>query len=137
VLRQLADDAIAPFHDQTLARRVRQAIHEWEQRAQASVDEQAADHIEQIRSDVVPLLEEKRDQIERVLDEIQEVLDDVRVDAGGFDLPPVPELPELVLDGDPPEPLCDSSWGFAEQCRRLIAAKNYDTNGHYDDGYVG
>jgi hypothetical protein len=30
------------------------------------------------------------------------------------------------LDGEQPEPLCDSRWDFAEQCRRLIASKNYD-----------
>ena len=47
-----------------------------------------------------------------------------------FDLPPIPAVPEPVIDHDQPsEPLCDSRWEFAEQCRRLIASKNYDTNG--------
>jgi hypothetical protein len=33
-----------------------------------------------------------------------------------------------VADGELPEPLLDSRWGFAEQCRRLIDSKRY-TNG--------
>jgi hypothetical protein len=138
VLQRIASDAIAPFYDDTLDRRVRQAIRDWKEQAQRVVDEQSADHREQIHADVMPALEEKRDEIQRVLDEIPELLDTVRIDAGMFDLPPIPEVPEPVIDHDRhPEPLCDSRWNFTEQCRRLIAWKNYDTNGHYDDGYIG
>ena len=60
--------------------------------------------------------------------EIEELLATIEVDADMFELPDVSELPEPELDGDQPEPLCDSAWEFAEQCRRLIRSKRY-TNG--------
>ena len=129
LLRQIANDAIAPFYDRTLDARVYRARREWEEQAQQAVDEQAAEHVEQIHAEVVPLLEEKRDEINAILAEIQQTLDDVRVDARMFDLPPIPAVPEPQLDSDQPEPLCDSRWEFAEQCRRLIASKNYDEMG--------
>jgi hypothetical protein len=126
LLRQIADDAIAPFYDHTLARRVADAKREWLAIAQQAVDEQAADHLEQIHADVIPELEAKRDEIQQILASVQEVLNDVRVDASMFELPPKPPVPQPVIDYDSqPEPLCSSRWDFVEQCRRLIAAKNY------------
>ena len=142
LLRQIADDAISRFYDDTLDRRVRQARNEWRRQAQQSVDEQSAEHRERISDDVVPLLDEKRAEIDQVLDEVRQaldekeqqiraVLDEVHLDAGMFELPPIPPVPEPVF-GDQPEPLCDSRWDFTEQCRRLIASKNY-TNGEIGD----
>ena len=95
-----------------------------------AVDEQAAEHREQIHAEVMPGLEEKRDEIQQILDGIPELLETVRIDADMFDLPAIPAVPEPVIDHDAhPEPLCDSLWDFTEQCRRLIASKNYDTDG--------
>jgi hypothetical protein len=132
LLRRIALDAIKPFYDRTLARRVYAAKREWLAIAQQAIDDQAADHLEQIHADVLPVLEEKSDQIRQIVASVQEVLDEVRVDASMFNLPPVPDIPEPVIDYDSqPEPLCDSRWDFTEQCRRLIASKNYD------DGHVG
>ena len=37
----------------------------------------------------------------------------------------LPDVPVAELDGDQPEPLLDTCWSFVEQCRRLIASKNY------------
>jgi hypothetical protein len=139
LLRQIANDFISSFYDDTLNRRVRLARDEWRRQAQQSVDEQSAEHRERISNDVVPLLDEKRAEIDQVLDEVRQALDEkeeqiravldaVHLDPGMFELPPVPPVPEPVF-GDQPEPLCDSGWDFTEQCRRLIASKNYDTNG--------
>ena len=48
-----------------------------------------------------------------------------------LELPEVPEIPAGSTDGVDglPSPLIDSSWGCAEQCRRLIAHKAYEGNG--------
>jgi hypothetical protein len=58
-------------------------------------------------------------------EQIAELNDQLRIDARDFDLPAM-VIPEADLDGrEPPEPLLDSWWPFAEQCRALIASKAY------------
>jgi hypothetical protein len=43
-------------------------------------------------------------------------------------------IPAAVIDPDTqPLGLCDSRWSFDVQCRRLIASRNYDTDGSGDD----
>lgn len=59
---------------------------------------------------------------------INEVLDEVDIDPDQFDLPEIPALPAPQLHGNQQQPLLDSRWDFAEQCRALIASKS-DTNG--------
>ena len=110
-------DAIAPFFDKTLDRRIRDARDEWIEEAQESIDAQTDADLEVLREQAVARLAEYREQI-------QELLESVRVDADMFELPDVPDVPEPVLDGDQPGPLCDSRWDFDEQCRELIASKN-------------
>lgn len=123
LLRQIANDAIAPFYDHTLDDRVRQARTEWEQQAQRALDEQAGPHLGQLRADAIERIEEKRAEIDAILD-------DVWVGADDLELPPA-VISEAQLDPNrvQPMPLCDSRWSFTEQTRRLIALKNYDTNG--------
>ncbi len=121
VLTALARDAIAPFYDNTLSRRVREAAQQWQADAQQAIDAQGGEQLEELRITAGTRLAE-------VQDRIQEILDDVRIDPDQFDLPEIPELPEAELDGPVPTPLLDSRWDFAEQCRRLIESKRY-TNG--------
>ena len=126
LLRRIATDAIGRFYDTTLSRRVSAAQREWLAVAKRAVEDQAAEHREQIHADIMPALDEKRDEIRQVLAGVTELLETVRIDAGMFDLPEIPAVPEPVIDHDShPEPLCDSRWSFAEQCRRLIASKSY------------
>ena len=123
LLAGLARDAIAPFYDTTLERRAQQLRAEWRDAAQQAIDDQAGgEQMEQLRTDTAARLEELRARID-------EVLDEVHIDVDQFDLPEVPALPEPELTGDAPEPLLDSRWDFAEQCRRLIASKNYEWRG--------
>ena len=77
-----------------------------------------------------PIREQVAEQLAGKAAEIEELLSTIEVDADMFELPDVPRLPEpeLELGGAQPEPLCDSAWEFAEQCRRLIKSKRY-TNG--------
>lgn len=123
-LRQLALDAIAPFYDDTLSRRVRAIADEWRTAAQQAINEQGGEQLEDLRAVAAARLDEVRDRLE-------EILDDVRIDPDQFDLPELPDLPAAQLNGDRPDPLLDSRWDFAEQCRRLMESKRY-TNGHGD-----
>jgi hypothetical protein len=125
LLRRIAEDAIAPFYDDTLDVRVDRAKDEWRQLAQQVLQEQTGD-MERLRDDVAAQLAEKRD-------EIHALLEAVRVDADRLDLPPIPEIPRAAVapTRTQPKPLCDSRWSFAEQVRRLKASKNYD------DGEMG
>ncbi|MGZ4563079.1 MAG: hypothetical protein ACXVX6_05780, partial [Mycobacterium sp.] len=117
LLTQLAREAIAPFYDATLERRTQRIRSEWLDAAQQAINDQSGgDRMEQLRTDAAARLDDLRDRI-------NEVLDEVDIDVDQFELPDIPELPEAELDGDQPEPLLDSRWDFAEQCRRLIEAK--------------
>lgn len=122
LLRQIAEDAIAPFYDHTLVTRVSLAEVEWQEQAQQIVDQRSGEHLEALRADAADRIEQKRA-------EINAILDDVWVDADEFELPPavIPEA-ELHPDREQPMPLCDSRWSYTEQTRRLIASKQY-TNG--------
>jgi hypothetical protein len=123
LLAQLARDAIAPFFDTTLARRAEEIRREWREAAQRAVDEQAGgESSERLRADAVARLDQLRDRI-------NEVLAEVDIDPDQFELPDIPALPTPEVNwADQPEPLLDSRWGFAAQCRALIEAKAY-TNG--------
>jgi hypothetical protein len=122
LLRQIARDAIAPFFDSTLEDRVRDARQEWLAAAQARIEEQDGGDLDQLRDDAAAALADKHD-------EIQAILDSVTIDPDQFDLPG-PVIPEAAVDHDAqPLGLCDSRWSFAEQTRRLIASRNYDTDG--------
>ena len=119
LLRQLAEDAIAPFYDATLNRRVRQAEREWIAQAQAVVD-QGVDQqfLSRLRSDA----DEKLRALRSEIDAINHAL---RLDADDFDLP-TPVVPTAELNGHVHgTPLLDSRWPFIDQTRRLIDCKAY------------
>jgi hypothetical protein len=119
LLQQLARDAIGPFYDATLERRVTRARQEWLQAAQAVIDANLdADQLARIRADAEAKLEAMRTEIE----ELNQAL---RVDASDFDLPEM-DVPTFTLTGNVDGlPLLDSRWSFAEQCRQLIHSKAY------------
>jgi hypothetical protein len=119
LLRQIARDAIAPFYDLELDRRVAAYRHEWLGRAQemiaASFD---LDRLAEIRANAEAQLGGMREQI-------RELNDALRIDVDPDDLPPI-ELPDAESGGwQSNPPLIDSRWDFAEQCRALIASKAY------------
>jgi hypothetical protein len=121
LLRRIARDALTPFYDATLARRVFEARSRWIDAAQAAVDE-AADPalMESIRESAARQLDEMRQQI-------AELNDSLRIDPGDITLPAF-DVPVAEMNGHHrPEPLLDSRWGFAEQCRRLINSKAYES----------
>ncbi len=121
LLQRIAEESIAPFYDDTLHDRVRQARREWQERAQRVLDERAGEHLEELRADAAERLAEKRDEIQRILDSVR-----VNPDELEFELPSA-EVPQAVIDHEmlPDTALCDSAWDFTDQCDRLIASKNY------------
>jgi hypothetical protein len=119
-LRRLARAAVAPFYDRTLARRVSEARVEWVRQAQEVVDNSIdQEHLDRLRVDAEARLGELRSEIDAINDAL-------RLDISDFDVLPVPDVPEPVLDGGQPLPLLDSAWSFADQCRRLKASKRYE-----------
>ena len=119
LLDQIARDAIAPFYDGTLSRRVAAYRDEWLGRARemiaASFD---LDRLAEIRRDAEAQLEGMREQI-------RELNDALRIDVDPGDLPEIviPEAESGGVASNPP--LIDSRWDFAEQCRALIESKAY------------
>ena len=122
LLAQIAEDAIEPFYDRTLDRRIDEAKQTWHEEAQRIIDADLDQHLEQVRDAAAAKLEELQAEI----DAINEAL---RFDIGDFDVPPVPAVPLPVLTEDHPLPLVDSRWSFTDQCRALIDSKAYRGGG--------
>jgi hypothetical protein len=119
LLRQIAEDAIAPFYDSSLGYRVARARNQWEEEAQAILDETIdEDQLVQLRGRAEAKLEEVRAEIAA----INEAL---RVDISEFDLPALPAIPAPAIDDDEPLPLVDSRWSFVDQSQALVASKAY------------
>lgn len=118
VLTEIAHEAIAPFYDLTLERRVDQARWEWEMRAREAVAAAVAGGVlEEIAADLHEHLEVLRSKVDAANTRLRAAVADV-------------ELPEIVvpephLDPVYPVPLIDSGWSFARQCHALIASKAY------------
>jgi hypothetical protein len=124
LLRQIAEQAVAPFFDSTLSRRCSRASSEWRGSCQEAVDAQTdQDHLEALADEANEALDALRQEIERLSEQIS-------IDPSGYELPPRPALPEPEITAEPDgSPLIDSAWSWAEQSRRLIASKAYDGAG--------
>ena len=121
LLQQIALDAIAPYWDATLVRRVTAARRDWLARAQAVVDAGLdAEALAAIRADAGRKLAEMQDEIDRINGAMQ-------FDIGDFELPE-PVVPTAVIDEEAhPLPLFSTQESWADQTRRLMRAKRYQT----------
>ena len=118
LLRQIARDAIGPFYDFDLDRRVIAAHEDWIERAIAVVtDTMNAERMVRIRAEATEKLDAMREQIAELNSQLQ-------IDVDDFDLPAI-EIPEAELSGMYPLPLLDSSWSFVDQCKALTDSKAY------------
>jgi hypothetical protein len=119
LLRQIARDALAPFYDHDLGRRVAHARSEWIRESLEIINRDVdGERLARIRAEAERKLAGMREQI-------AELNDQLRIDAGDFDLPEM-VIPGPDLDGrEPPHPLLESWWPFAEQCQALIDSKAY------------
>jgi hypothetical protein len=118
LLRQITIEAIKPFYDETLDRRVAEAKTSWIGEAIEVIDRDLdSARLSVLRAQAARKLTEMQQQI-------QELSDQLRIDVDDFDLPPI-DVPRAVLDREPEIPLIDSRRPFADQCRRLIGSKSY------------
>ena len=115
MLRRLADEAIAPFFDETLWRRCRRAQDDY----QSLADEAFAD-IGGLVSQAEALRAEIREKVDALNDEMADAIRGI--DLG---LPP-PEVPKAEVSGDPvAEVIFSTDWHFADASRRLRDRKRY------------
>jgi hypothetical protein len=119
LLTRIASEATGQFYDASLGARVRRYRDEWLDRAndmiEATLD---TARLAEIRREAEQRLSQMREQI-------RQLNDAMRIDVDDDDLPPI-DIPdaELTEEGGLP-PLVSSDWDFADQCRALIASKQY------------
>jgi hypothetical protein len=123
LLRRIARDALDPFYDHTLDRRIRQAIDDWHEQAQAVVD---ANVDPAALADLQTAARARLDEMAQAIDELNEQM---QLDPDGFDLPDF-ELPQAGVDVMlQDEPLISSGWDFTEQCTLLKRDRAYGGDG--------
>jgi hypothetical protein len=119
LLREIAEEQLAPFFDHGLDRRIRLARRQWEEQAQEQLvtligEEQLAEFRQQAQQ-----------RLDELHTEIEAINTALEVDAGSLDLPGF-SIPEAIVTAESTTPpLISSAWPFAEQCARLIDAKGY------------
>ena len=121
LLTQVARDAIRPWFDVGLERRMREVRQAWEKEAnRVLVDQVGADQLAQLRREA----EEKIEQLHELREEVEEAM--YVDDLDGVELPPPPDPPDPVVKGVAGHPpLVDSGWGLLEQARALKRHKSY------------
>jgi hypothetical protein len=120
LLDEIVREAISPFFDTSLARRVREAKTEWLGRAQARLDEQTD------QAELARIRDEAGEKLATLRAEIDAINEALKIDIGDIDLPEIPEIPEPQVSEANGQPLIDSGWEWVEQTRRLIASKAYE-----------
>jgi hypothetical protein len=121
LLDQLARQAIAPFYDDGLARRVTDAREDWLAEAGAIVDAKIdADRRQALAEQLQAQLDAMREEIRQATEHIRE---QIHIDASEFDLPEIIVPDAEIDDYEQPAPLIDSEWDFAEQSQALIDSK--------------
>jgi hypothetical protein len=118
LLDQLVRDAIAPFFDARLDRRVAQVRAEWRARAQDMLSDQLGPER------LAEMCAKAEAQLAELEEQIAAVNDALRVDATGIRFPPI-VVPRPVVAGADRLPLIDSDWSHAKQCRALRDRKAY------------
>ncbi|HEV7253076.1 MAG TPA: hypothetical protein VGN97_08240 [Mesorhizobium sp.] len=120
LLQRIAEEAVEPFFDATLARRVTEARDAWEAEAQQALDVQ----LDQAQ------VADIRARAEADLDALRAKLDSLEVATEGLDLDlPPARLPNPLLHGEPPLPLVSSDMPLVEHIRLLRSRKDYSGGG--------
>jgi hypothetical protein len=118
LMREIALDAITPFYDHGLDRRVDEARRAWFSEALDLINRQLdGERLFGIREQATRRLGEMQRQID-------ELNGQLRIDVDDFDLPPI-AIPVARTEGSTESPLIDSRLPFADQCQRLIDSKAY------------
>jgi hypothetical protein len=123
LLREIVRGAIRPYFDTSLDRRVREARAEWQQQAQAILEDRLGpERMEEMRAEAELKLAGLDEQVAAINESL-------RVDVDDIDLPPI-EVPHPQITRERSLPLVRSGpragWSHGEQCRRLIRRKAYE-----------
>jgi hypothetical protein len=120
LLRSMVTEAVKPFVDYGLDRRVSEAKKRWLEEAQAAFGEQVnREQIDRIRDEAVERLDDLREEIEALNEALRVETDDE------YDLPEI-VVPQAELNGSVAgSPLISSDWDWVTQSRRLIESKSY------------
>ncbi|MGD0109757.1 MAG: hypothetical protein ABSC06_37890 [Rhodopila sp.] len=123
VLRQIAEDAIKPFFDETLGQRADKLRAEWQSRATAWFESQPS--YAEATSRITEAREEMEDAVDALNDAqrlASEKLQAALTDATGAPEPPEDTI-EPAINATTPEPLFTSTDTFAFASRKLIDRK--------------
>ncbi len=131
VLREIVEEAVKPYFDDTLDQRVWRARDAWETDAWQAIDEQIGADVDLIREGAAESLGELRDRLEQVTNQLRDQVEQINADlvaaCGRIDygaLPPI-VVPEPQIDVVKKGVLCSSDWSWAEMTRALIRRKRY------------
>ena len=122
-LTRIAEEAFLPYWDAGLARRTARVQLQWEQEAQAVIDETVnPEELMRLGAEAeaqIDAITAARDRLDVLDSEVDELAEDI-------ELPEPPARPEAEIDEDAQKPLIDSRWGFVEGTRSLKARKAYE-----------
>jgi hypothetical protein len=134
VLREIVEEALKPYFDSTLARRIAEAKDQWGQQAQEVIDGHVdADELVNIQGEAEDIEVESAERVEAINTEMAERADALdkrlREMVAGIKLPK-PVLPEIRLaERLPHAVIISSEWGWVEGTRALKARKTYGGEG--------
>ena len=113
-LREIVNDAVAPFYDFDLAERIAAVKSAWEEEAQEELDEKLD---QDMLDDIGRRAQETLDALREQLNEAASI--DIDIDL------PVPAIPQAEPAEDGPVPLVSSDMPLDEAIRILRARKDY------------
>lgn len=121
LLERIARASLVPFFDHELAARVADAYRAWvDEAAELVVNRLGVDQLERLRDQASEKLTTIRAEVDRLREAMRINVFDLNMEL------PEPVVPTAELNGhEPPVPLVDSGWDFAEQCQALIDSKEY------------
>ncbi len=122
VLREIVVEAMKPYVDETLTRRVNLAEAEWREAAQEAVNDQVdAEMLDRLKA-------EAETKLQRLRQEIDAINKALRIACDGHVYLPDIEIPQAVIGDEKlarQASLVSSQWSWAEATRSLIARKAY------------
>ena len=130
VLREIVEEALAPYFDATLADRIAEARDQWRQQAQEVIDEHVdAEELAEIQGEAEDIEAEAAERVEAINTEMAERVaaleERLQEMVAGIELPE-PVLPEIeVAERVPHAVIISSEWGWVEGTRALKARKAY------------
>jgi hypothetical protein len=130
-LTRIAEAALAPYVDSSLARRFARAQSEWTESATAAVnaelDDDAVADIQERTEYAVERYNQALANLRQARESLDELQEEVRELAADIEPPEPPEAPEPEIDESAHRPLIDLEWDFVAATQALRARKGYES----------